>query len=213
MLGALVVVFAPVSSISPADLEARGVSRLSGVSARVVSVTALSDLRWIWRRLCVGVLLSRGVLRAARRLFLSHVGLFGGSLLFQGVLGFKSAPPLSFARSSSSLFFSTQVGSSPSVLGLVTCSPPLLVSCHRKLCLPVTVRGEVAPSQCRLSFRLVLGVRRNLLSSLQSVLFLCHVTAKAGESFVCKGCQLLLAPLSIVGDWSSCDCFLVVYHY
>ncbi|WZY92949.1 hypothetical protein YC2023_065278 [Brassica napus] len=33
-------------------------------------------------------------------------------------------------------------------------------------------------------------------------------TAKAEESFVCKGYQLLPAPLSIVGDWSSCDCFL-----
>ena len=44
MLGALVVVFVPVSLISPADLEARGVSLLSGVSARVVRVTALSGV-------------------------------------------------------------------------------------------------------------------------------------------------------------------------
>ncbi|WZY68924.1 hypothetical protein YC2023_001164 [Brassica napus] len=101
-------------------------------------------------------------------------------------------------------------------------------------------------------FRLVLGARSNLLSSLQVtiglsvwswarliafndfagmalvlacalllppiqyVLFSCRcesVTAKAGESFVCKGYQLLPAPLSIVGDWSSWDCFLVFYHY
>ncbi|WZZ24932.1 hypothetical protein YC2023_008333 [Brassica napus] len=48
------------------------------------------------------------------------------------------------------------------------------------------------------------------------VLFSCRcesVTAKARKSFVCKSYQLLPAPLSIVGDWSSCDCFLVVYHY
>ncbi|KAF3495799.1 hypothetical protein DY000_02053920 [Brassica cretica] len=145
------------------------------------------------------------------------------------LLGFKSAPPFRL---------------------LV---PRPFCSSRLKLCFPVTARGEVAPSQCRLSFRLVLGVRSNLLSSLQVtigsvwLLSLCPLfaagtgdgnsllhwwcgpypgmnsalhlwfahwggfkflvfgvwLAKAGESFVCKGYQLLLAPLSIVGDWSS----------